>query len=340
VDKDYIVVFDKKLAKTYDAKTTTIMAMAEPVLEASWCTLTGLWLMPLKTKTNGGNQNGNIVGDRASNIEGVTVWTNAIFELPSTRQTILYHHALAGFPIKETFLNAVRTGNYATWPGLTIMALHKYFPDSDEMQKGHMKGQGQGIRSTKQKTLDHLVESEKLVKIKVEPRHGGGLTSKMPQQHIRPRQGLGQEHPLQPNRRVSLHLAARQLLRHDRDPSGCKLHFLWANEEQIGGWDDQGGPINNKQDESGRLWAKYPPTGQQGIKSIQAMHTPKRHDARTSPARQSQKQSGRAGNSNVQTPFYINPEWCGWLIPTVTMVHAPWANGTHHESPQAIICRA
>ncbi len=35
VDKDYIVVFDKKLAKTYDAKTTTIMAMAEPVLEAS-----------------------------------------------------------------------------------------------------------------------------------------------------------------------------------------------------------------------------------------------------------------------------------------------------------------
>ena len=34
VDKDYIVVFDKKLAKTYNAKTTTITAMAEPVLEA------------------------------------------------------------------------------------------------------------------------------------------------------------------------------------------------------------------------------------------------------------------------------------------------------------------
>jgi hypothetical protein len=117
--------------------------------------------MPLKTKINGGNQ--------ASNIKGVTERANAIFKLPSTRQTILYHHVLAGFPVKETFLNAVRAGNYATWPGLTIAALHKYFPDLDETQKSHMKGQQQGIRSAKQKALDHLVESERTVKIKVEP---------------------------------------------------------------------------------------------------------------------------------------------------------------------------
>ncbi len=43
------------------------------------------------------------------------------------------------------------------------------FPDSDETQKGHMKGQRQGIRFTKQKALDHLVQSEKIAKIKVEP---------------------------------------------------------------------------------------------------------------------------------------------------------------------------
>jgi hypothetical protein len=160
VDKDYIVVLDKKSAKTYKAKTTTITAMVEPVLEAPRCTLTSLWLMPLKTKTHGSNQ--------ASNIEGVTERVNKIFELPSTCQTILYHHALAGFPIKETFLNAVRAGNYATWPGLTLGTLHKFFPDSDKTQKGHTKGQRQGISSTKQKALDPLVESEKLVKIKVE----------------------------------------------------------------------------------------------------------------------------------------------------------------------------
>ncbi len=50
-----------------------------------------------------------------------------------------------------------------------MAALHKYFPDSDKTQKGHMKGQRQGIRSAKQKALDHLVDLEKIVKIKVEP---------------------------------------------------------------------------------------------------------------------------------------------------------------------------
>jgi hypothetical protein len=169
VDKDYIIVFNENSAKTYDATTTIITATTEPVLEAPWCTSTGLWLIPLKTKTNSSDQNVNIAGDRASNIQGATERANAIFELPSTRQTILYHHALVGFPLKETFLNAVWAWNYATWPGLNIVALHKYFPDLDKMQKGHMKGQWQGIHSTKQRALDHLVESEKLVKIKVEP---------------------------------------------------------------------------------------------------------------------------------------------------------------------------
>ena len=105
VDEDYIVVFDKKSAKTYDTTTTTITATEQPVLDAPRCTSTGLWLMPLEadgTKENGGNQKGNIERDKTSNIGGVTERANAIFELPSTRQTILYHHASAGFPIKET----------------------------------------------------------------------------------------------------------------------------------------------------------------------------------------------------------------------------------------------
>jgi hypothetical protein len=40
---------------------------------------------------------------------------NAIFNLPNTQQSLLYHHALAGFPPKETLLAAVREGNYARW---------------------------------------------------------------------------------------------------------------------------------------------------------------------------------------------------------------------------------
>jgi hypothetical protein len=63
----------------------------------------------------------------------------------------MYLHVAAGFPVKETFLDAVRAGNYATWPGLTTTLIAKHFPDSDETQKGHMKGQRKGVRSTRTK---------------------------------------------------------------------------------------------------------------------------------------------------------------------------------------------
>jgi hypothetical protein len=100
VDEDYIVVFDKKSAKTYDATTTKVSATEQPVLEAPRCTTTGLWLMPLdadRDNKNDGHLTGNIERENASNIGGVSETANAIFELPSTRQTILYHHASAGF---------------------------------------------------------------------------------------------------------------------------------------------------------------------------------------------------------------------------------------------------
>jgi hypothetical protein len=72
---------------------------------------------------------------------------NAIFDLPSAPQTFLWYHASAGFPVKESFIKAVRNGNYATWPKLAVTLINKYMPDSDETAKGHLKGQRQGIRS-------------------------------------------------------------------------------------------------------------------------------------------------------------------------------------------------
>jgi hypothetical protein len=76
---------------------------------------------------------------------------NAIFDLPNTCQSLMYYHALTGFPVKETFRDAVRAGNYTTWPGLTTTLISKHFSASEEMQKGHMKGQRKGIRLTRVK---------------------------------------------------------------------------------------------------------------------------------------------------------------------------------------------
>jgi hypothetical protein len=133
----------------YDDYTTKISASNPPVLDANRCESTGLWKLPLDDKT------------KETSIKSPTNEAiNAIFNLPSARQTFLWYHASAGFPVKEQFIKAVRNGNYATWPKLTITLINKYMPDSDKTAKGHLKGQRQGIRSTKQNAFTALVEQE------------------------------------------------------------------------------------------------------------------------------------------------------------------------------------
>jgi hypothetical protein len=151
--------------------------MVEPVLEAPRCTLTGLWLMPLETKTNCGNQ--------ASNIEGVTERANAIFELPNTRQTILYHHALAGFPMKETFLNAVWAENYATWPRPDHSGTPQILPRLGQDTKKTHERPATRNPFNETKSIRSPCGIRKTCKNKSGTRHGGCLTSKTPQQHIR-----------------------------------------------------------------------------------------------------------------------------------------------------------
>jgi len=72
-----------------------------------------------------------------------------VYNLPSIAQTIKYLHAAAGYPTEDTWIKAIKAGNYISWPGLTATVVRKHFPESDETQKGHMKRQRQGVRSTK-----------------------------------------------------------------------------------------------------------------------------------------------------------------------------------------------
>ena len=72
-----------------------------------------------------------------------------IYNLPSTAQAIRFLHAAAGYPTKDTWINAIEAGNYVTWPGLTTKAIRRHFPESDETTKGHTKKQRQNVRSTK-----------------------------------------------------------------------------------------------------------------------------------------------------------------------------------------------
>ena len=74
---------------------------------------------------------------------------NKVYDLPLIRQTVRYLHATAGFPTEETWIKAIKAGNYNTWPTITPQVARCHLPESNETQQGHMKCQHQGVRSTR-----------------------------------------------------------------------------------------------------------------------------------------------------------------------------------------------
>ncbi len=62
-----------------------------------------------------------------------------------------FYHAYLGFPIKQTWLDAIKAGNCNTFKGLTYSNAAKYCPDADETIMGHLAQQRQNVWSTKAK---------------------------------------------------------------------------------------------------------------------------------------------------------------------------------------------
>ena len=58
-------------------------------------------------------------------------------------------HAVCGYPVKSTWVKAIKAGNFVGWPLLTVKNVTKYYPDTVETQKGHMNQTRKNVRSTK-----------------------------------------------------------------------------------------------------------------------------------------------------------------------------------------------
>jgi len=72
-------------------------------------------------------------------------------DLPSIGSLVGFYHACLGFPVKQTWLDAIKAGNCDTFDGLTYSNAAKYCPDADETIMGHLAQQRQNVRSTKPK---------------------------------------------------------------------------------------------------------------------------------------------------------------------------------------------
>jgi hypothetical protein len=59
----------------------------------------------------------------------------------------------AGYPVKKTWLAAIKADEYATWPGLTYELVSKHLTNTEETAMGHLHKRRQNIRSTKPKPV-------------------------------------------------------------------------------------------------------------------------------------------------------------------------------------------
>jgi hypothetical protein len=72
-----------------------------------------------------------------------------VYDLPSIKQAIKWMHAVCGYPVKSTWLRAIKAGNFVGWPMLTERNVSKYHPETDETLKGQMSQTRKNVRSTK-----------------------------------------------------------------------------------------------------------------------------------------------------------------------------------------------
>ena len=62
-------------------------------------------------------------------------------------------HTACGYPAKSTWIKAIRKGNYAGWPLLSVENVHKHYPETDETPMGRLNQSRTNVRSTNKKRV-------------------------------------------------------------------------------------------------------------------------------------------------------------------------------------------
>ena len=91
------------------------------------------------------------------------------YDLPNVEALVRYVHVAAGFPVKSTWLDAIKAGNFASWSGLTYQNASKYCPSYEETIKFNTAQTRHNVRSTKHKPAPKTQPSSKNQALPVSP---------------------------------------------------------------------------------------------------------------------------------------------------------------------------
>jgi hypothetical protein len=61
--------------------------------------------------------------------------------------------AVCGYPVKSTWLKAIKAGNYVGWLMLTERYVKKYYPKTIKTAKGHLNQMRKHVQSPKAKAM-------------------------------------------------------------------------------------------------------------------------------------------------------------------------------------------
>ena len=149
----YITVFDDEEVNIYDAQNTTLKVTKGAILRGWFDKTANLWRIPLIPVVLNNNTDTVLVNKQPTEFlpgrTPVIEAINNVYELKTQPELIRYLHACAGFPTKPPWIKAIKNRQYASWPGLTVNAVAKHFPESEETMKGHGRKTRSGLRSTK-----------------------------------------------------------------------------------------------------------------------------------------------------------------------------------------------
>ncbi|EJK51550.1 hypothetical protein THAOC_29271 [Thalassiosira oceanica] len=87
---------------------------------------------------------------------------NSVYDLPSTEEAVKWLHACLGYPVKSTWLSAIKNGHFKGWPVINERTVKKYYPETVETPKGHMAQTRKNVRSTKPKPMQRYEHADKL----------------------------------------------------------------------------------------------------------------------------------------------------------------------------------
>ena len=75
-----------------------------------------------------------------------TSQSNNVYELHKKRDIITYLHKAAFSPVPSTWIEAIETGFFTSWPGLAAKLVKNHLPKSTATVKGHLRQIRQNIR--------------------------------------------------------------------------------------------------------------------------------------------------------------------------------------------------